>query len=56
MASAGLTDLDEIAKQADFIQESVKVGQLAAFSSSQKISTSYPPHQVGRQPCGGGCK
>ena len=56
MASAGLTDLDEIVKQADLIQESLKVGQFAVFSSSQKISISYPPHQVGRQPCGGGSK
>ena len=54
VASAGLTDLDEIAKQADLIQESLKVGQLAAYSASQKTSTSYPPHQVGRQPRGRG--
>ena len=48
VASASLTDLDEIAKRADLIQESLKVGQLAAFTSSQKTTTSHPSHQVGR--------
>ena len=41
MASEGLVDLYEIAKRADFIQESPKVRQLAAVSTSKKTSTSY---------------
>ena len=56
VASAGLTDLNEIAKQADLIQESLKDGQLVAFSSSQKTSTSYPPHQIGMLPHGSDSK
>ena len=29
---------------------------MAAFSTSEKTSTSYPPHQVGRQPLEHGSK
>ena len=50
VASAGFTDLDEISKRANLIQESLKVGQLTAVFISQKISASHPPHQVGRLP------
>ena len=56
VASAGLTNFDEITKRADLIQEPLNVGQLAAFTSSQETSTSHPPHQVGRQPRGHGSK
>ena len=40
VATVGLTGLDEIAKRADLIQESLKLEKLAAVSASQRSSAS----------------